>query len=69
MFDHSRGRVPQVAEMHALESLASPSSVEKEKAQLAMMKAALKESLGKVRGVRAYGGMEVCSPPKGAVDI
>ncbi|CAM9092745.1 unnamed protein product [Laminaria digitata] len=35
------------AELDALESLASPSSVEKEKAQLAMMKAALQESLGK----------------------
>ncbi|CAN0315929.1 unnamed protein product, partial [Ectocarpus sp. 12 AP-2014] len=35
------------AELAALESLASPSSVEKEKAQLAMMKAALQESLGK----------------------
>ncbi|CAM9903390.1 unnamed protein product [Scytosiphon promiscuus] len=36
-----------IAELAALESLASPSSVEKEKAQLAMMKAALQESLGK----------------------
>ncbi|CAM9669822.1 unnamed protein product, partial [Ectocarpus sp. 12 AP-2014] len=35
------------AELAALESLASPSSVEKERAQLAMMKAALQESLGK----------------------
>lgn len=51
----------QVAELAALESLASPSSVEKEKAQLAMMKAALQESLGKVgtiflRNV-CWGGM------------
>ena len=38
----------QIAELAALESLASPSSVEKEKAELAMMKAALQESLGKV---------------------
>ncbi|CBJ30050.1 conserved unknown protein [Ectocarpus siliculosus] len=38
------------AELAALESLASPSSVEKEKAQLAMMKAALQESLGKPDG-------------------
>lgn len=45
---HSRLRVSQVAELHALESLASPSSVEKERAQLAMMKAALQESLGEV---------------------
>ncbi|CAM9377456.1 unnamed protein product [Ectocarpus fasciculatus] len=36
-----------IAELAALESLANPSSVEKEKAQLAMMKAALQESLGK----------------------
>ncbi|CAB1105642.1 unnamed protein product [Ectocarpus sp. CCAP 1310/34] len=43
-----RPRLLKNAELAALESLASPSSVEKEKAQLAMMKAALQESLGKV---------------------
>lgn len=40
--------IAQAAELDVLESLASPSSVEKEKAQLAMMKAALQESLGQV---------------------
>lgn len=52
----------QVAELDALESLASPSSVEKEKAQLAMMKAALQESLGKVGTVclcHSQGGARV----------
>lgn len=47
-----RARLLKNAELAALESLASPSSVEKEKAQLAMMKAALQESLGKVCAIR-----------------
>lgn len=45
---HYVGCCTQTAELDALESLTSPSSVQKEKAQLAMMKAALQESLGQV---------------------